>query len=168
MKGYKAFNKDFTCLDYQFSENSEHKIDSQPILCKQGFHFCMEMADCFIHYPLDEYTIICEVEGIGDLIVGIDKFVTNHIKILNRIEFNLDELLDKLSNDKDWVLRQVVANNPNTPSEILTKLSDDENFFVREEVANNLNTSSEILTKLSNDKEYYVRYCARYNPNYKK
>jgi hypothetical protein len=143
MKGYKAFNKDFTCRDYQFSENSEHKIKGKPILCERGFHFCTEMADCFRYYPISKDTIICEVESMGDVVFESDtyhtKYATNHIKILNIIDLIFDELLIKLSNDVYWYVRYEVARNPNTSSEILTKLSNDSDRSVRNGATTNSN-----------------------------
>jgi hypothetical protein len=170
MKGYKAFNPDFTCLKYQFSENSEHKVDGKPILCFQGFHFCSEMNDCFRHYPISKDTIICEVEALGDVVSEYNnsKHVTNHIKILNRINMTFDELLNECSNHKDYIVRQSVAENPNTSSELLIKLSNDSDRSVREQVARNPNTTSDTLTKLANDKNYYVKCAVVNNPNYKK
>ena len=167
MKGYKAFNPDFTCREYQFSENSEHKINGKPILCEQGFHFCKEMTDCFKYYPLSKDTIICEVEAIGDVVreYNNSKHATNHIKILNIINMTFDELLTKLSNHKYWGLRAEVAKNPNTSSELLDKLSNDEVWAVRQVVANNPNTPSEILTKLSDDKNKHIRVAVAINTN---
>jgi hypothetical protein len=170
MKGYKAFNPDFACRDYQFSENSEHKINGKAILCSRGFHFCTEMAYCFKYYPLCKDTIICEVEALGDAVSEFDdsKYVTNHIKILNRIELDLDELLIEYSKHNDWYVRYEVAKNLNTSIETVTKLSDDEDWGVRLGVAKNPYTSSETLTKLSNDKDYYVRRAAANNLKRKK
>jgi hypothetical protein len=167
MKGYKAFNSDFTCRDYQFSENSEHKVDGKPILCFQGFHFCTEMNDCFKYYSLTEDTILCEIEALGDVISEPDytKHATNHIKILNRVELDFDELLDELSNHKDSSLRYEAASNTKTSSKILAKLSNDDDWVVRYQVAQNPNTSSKILAKLSNDVDGDVRYQVAKNPN---
>jgi 3-methyladenine DNA glycosylase AlkC len=168
IKGYKAFNPDFTCRDYQFSENSEHKIDGEPILCKQGFHFCTDMADCFNYYPFDKDIILCEVEALGQTIADTDdaKHATNHIKILNRVNMTFDEILNECSNNKDWIIRRAVAKNTNTSIELLIKLSDDKNGHVRKLVAENPNTSSDTLDKLSDDDDAYVRHSAARNPNY--
>jgi hypothetical protein len=167
MKGYKAFNSNFTCRDYKFSENSEHFYDGEPILCEQGFHFCTEMVDCFKYYPLDKDIILCEVEALGDIVSESDnsKHVTNHIKILNRVNMTFDELLIECSNHKDYSVRYAVAMNPDTSIELLDKLSYDEDWAVIESVAENQNTSINTLTKLSNDDIVNVRYAVARNPN---
>jgi hypothetical protein len=167
MRGYKAFNKDFTCRDYQFSENSEYWMGERPILCYRGFHFCTEMKGCFLYYPIDKDTILCEVEAIGIIVSEPygSKHVTNHIKILNRIELDFDKLLDELSNHEDWHIRCDVANNPDTSIELLNKLSNDKYIVVRREVAENPNTSSDILDKLSDDVDTCLRYILAYNSN---
>ena len=55
-------------------------------------------------------------------------------------------LIEKLSDDKHWLVRRAVANNPSTPDYILEKLSDDEDMDVRKEVANNPKTPHELKT----------------------
>lgn len=41
------------------------------------------------------------------------------------------EVLDKLSNDKNWVIRNGVAKNDNTSTDTLITLSKDEDWFVK-------------------------------------
>ena len=55
-------------------------------------------------------------------------------------------ILEKLSDDEDWWVRNPVAENPNTPVHILEKLSDDEDWWVRGHVAKNPNTPPELKT----------------------
>ena len=99
--GFKVFNPDFTCLNHQFSEYSEHKLDITPILCKQGFHFCPKANDCFSYYPFKSENIVCEVEAIGELATkeGEDKYCTNHIRIGRRLEWH--EVLALVNQGKD-------------------------------------------------------------------
>jgi hypothetical protein len=59
-----------------------------------------------------------------------------------------------------------LARNHNTPPEILDRLSYDESWIVREGVALNPNTPPETLEQLANDGGSWIRYCvAYYNPN---
>ena len=55
-------------------------------------------------------------------------------------------LLEKLSDDEDWWVRNAVAENPNTPTHLLEKLSDDKDEWVRKVIANNPNTPPELKT----------------------
>ncbi|TXG84135.1 MAG: hypothetical protein E6R13_03435, partial [Spirochaetes bacterium] len=50
MKGYKAFESNLTCLDYQFSATQTNTFDGKPILCRQGFHFCTDLQDVVKYY----------------------------------------------------------------------------------------------------------------------
>ena len=63
------------------------------------------------------------------------------------------EVLEDLSRDEDYRVREAVAKNPNTSPEILENLSHDEDQFVREAVAYNSNTPPEVLENLSHDSE---------------
>ena len=85
MKGYKAFNKDLTCRGMQYEVGKEYKFNGEPIPCRQGFHFCETIADCYEFYPMNDDTRICEVEATGDIAKDGIKRVTNVIKILAEI-----------------------------------------------------------------------------------
>ena len=85
MKGYKAFNSDLTCRDMQYEVGKEYKFDGEPIPCRQGFHFCETIADCYEFYPMSDDTRICEVEATGEIAKDGVKRVTNVIKILTEI-----------------------------------------------------------------------------------
>ena len=85
MRGYKAFNKDLTCRGMQYEIGKEYKFDGEPIPCRQGFHFCETIADCYEFYPMSDDTRICEVEATGDIAKDGIKRVTNVIKILAEI-----------------------------------------------------------------------------------
>ena len=85
MRGYKAFNKDLTCMGMQYEVGKEYKFNGEPIPCRQGFHFCETIADCYEFYPMNDDTRICEVEATGDIAEDGVKRVTNVIKILAEI-----------------------------------------------------------------------------------
>ena len=85
MKGYKAFNSDLTCRGMQYEVGKEYVFDGKPIPCRQGFHFCETIADCYEFYPMSDDTRICEIEATGEVIAEGVKRVTNVIKILAEI-----------------------------------------------------------------------------------
>lgn len=89
MKGYKAFHSDLTCRGFQYKIGETYEMNDSPIVCERGFHFCTDIASCYNYYPMDEWTRICEVEAIGD-IVGKEnkysaKYCTNKIRIIREI-----------------------------------------------------------------------------------
>ena len=85
MKGYKAFNKDLTCRGMQYEIGKEYKFDGEPVPCRQGFHFCETISDCYEFYPMEDDTRICEVEALGKITQEGVKFVTNYIKVLAEV-----------------------------------------------------------------------------------
>lgn len=90
MKGYKVFNPDWTCRDMQYEVGKTYRIDGSPEICKQGFHFCANLIDCFKYYTFDRNNKVAEIEALGDIdISDISKedckYCTNYIKILREI-----------------------------------------------------------------------------------
>ena len=82
MKGYKAFDKDLKCRDFQYEIGQTYEIDGEIECCERGFHFCLNIADCYKFYKESEDTRICEVEAIGEIKTEDDiKYCTNKIKI---------------------------------------------------------------------------------------
>ena len=108
MRGYKAFNKDLTCMGMQYEVGKEYKFNGEPIPCRQGFHFCETIADCYEFYPMNDDTRICEVEATGDIAEDGVKRVTNAIKILAEItcdnlrKGNTGTRNSGYSNSGDW------------------------------------------------------------------
>ncbi len=97
MKGYKAFNEDLTCRGFQYEIGKEYTFDGEPIPCKQGFHFCATIADCYEYYPKSEQTRICEVEATGDIEAEEPKYCTNKIRIVAEVT---EEYLRKANTNK--------------------------------------------------------------------
>ena len=97
MTGYKAFDKDLKCRDFQFEVGKTYstkakKKDLQ--LCTNTvFHFCRELhrIESVSNYKISE-SRVCEVIATGDIVTDGDKYGTNKIKILREIP---KEELDK-------------------------------------------------------------------------
>ena len=85
MKGYKGFDKDLKCRDYQYETGKEYEQPGQPRCCDNGFHFCENPFDVFSYYSLDGQNRFCEVEAIGEIHKQLDsddtKVATSKIKI---------------------------------------------------------------------------------------
>ena len=107
-KYYKAFDKNLQCRGMQYEIDKEYTFDGKPIHCKQGFHYCKSIADCYKFYNRSEDTRICEVEPLGDIATDDElKFCTNKIKIVAEIEnprlrSNLSESSSGYCNSGDW------------------------------------------------------------------
>ena len=53
LTGYKAFNHDLTCRDFQYKIGETYKIEDDIKLCERGFHFCPKAPfDVFSFYPV--------------------------------------------------------------------------------------------------------------------
>ena len=82
MKAYKGFNKDMTCLGFQFKEGETYETDEAK-LCEKGFHACEAPLDTFGYYvpSKSEYHEV-ELEDVSDDRSSNDtKVVSKRIKI---------------------------------------------------------------------------------------
>ena len=82
MKGFKAFNKDFTCNKFQFEENKTYK-EKEAVTCESGFHFCKNPFDVLDYYDLCD-SEFAEVKAVGIISKkenGNSKHTTTEIKI---------------------------------------------------------------------------------------
>lgn len=87
MKGYKAFDKNLKCRDFQYEIGQTYEMDGDIECCVRGFHFCKDLADCYRFYDMSDDTRICKVDAIGKIKTddGI-KYCTNKIKILSEMK----------------------------------------------------------------------------------
>ena len=109
MIGYKGFNHDFTCRDFQYEVGKEYETDSA-VCCESGFHFCENPFDVFTYYPpsgngkLRRYA---EVEGSGEKDSDGQKISCTHIGIKAEIGLGgiinagVKFILDKVKWDSD-------------------------------------------------------------------
>ncbi len=64
--GFKGFDKNFKCCEFQFAPNTEYTHDGKVKICSSGFHFCENPLDIFAYYtPADSR--FARVEGSGDI-----------------------------------------------------------------------------------------------------
>lgn len=89
MKGYKVFNSDWKCNGFQYEVGKTYEMKEKPVICKQGFHFCTKLEDCFSYYDSVPWNKIAEVEAEGDIAESSDdsKKCTNKIRIIKEIDF---------------------------------------------------------------------------------
>ncbi|NMA16453.1 MAG: hypothetical protein GX935_04285, partial [Erysipelotrichia bacterium] len=77
MKGYKVFNPDWTCNDFQYKVGKTFEMEGEVIMCRRGFHFCKKATDCFEYYEFDPNNKVAEVEALGDVETEGNKSCTN-------------------------------------------------------------------------------------------
>ena len=99
MKGYKAFNTDWTCKGKQYKVGETFEETGELCICSHGIHFCENISDIFDFYPFDgTKTKVAEVDAIGSIIKNDKKCCTDKITIIREIPW--DEVL-KLCNTGD-------------------------------------------------------------------
>ena len=87
MKGYKAFNQDWTCKGFQYEVGKRYTMDEDISICMRGFHFCKRLVDCFTYYHYKNHPKIAEVESYGKLIEAEGIYCTNDILIVREIDW---------------------------------------------------------------------------------
>lgn len=92
MKGYKVFNPDWTCNDFQYKVGKTFEMEGEVIMCRRGFHFCKKATDCFEYYEFDPNNKVAEVEALGDVETEGNKSCTNKIHIIRELSWY--EVLD--------------------------------------------------------------------------
>lgn len=90
--GYKGFDRDWKCRDFQYEVGKTYEIEGDPKLCERGFHFCTSPFEVFEYYaPTNRFAIVKADED--DVIYGVTshKAVTRRITIVR--EITLDEII---------------------------------------------------------------------------
>ena len=100
MKGYKVFNKDWTCRGFQYEVGKTYEMKEYPVCCESGFHFCRKLIDCFHYYEFDSENKVAEIEATGAIDNDGDetKYCTNKIKIVRELTWH--EVLDLVNTGK--------------------------------------------------------------------
>ena len=66
VKGFKGFDKNLKCRDYQFEIGKTFIHNGKVKTCSSGFHFCENPIDV-LHYYNAGSSRFCEVEGSGEV-----------------------------------------------------------------------------------------------------
>ena len=82
MKGYKVFDENWKCKGFQFKAGETYTHEGEIEHCKSGFHFCVNLVDCFNYYEFNPENKVAEVEALDKFITNGDKTVCNKIKII--------------------------------------------------------------------------------------
>ena len=99
IKGYKVFNSDWTCREFQYEVGKTYEENITPKTCSRGFHFCERASDCFNYYPFNSRNKVAEIVALGDIDTDGVKSCTNKIQIIREIPW--DELLKIVNEGKN-------------------------------------------------------------------
>ncbi len=80
--GYKGFDKDLKCRDFQYEVGKEYETDEVK-LCEKGFHFCENPHDVLSYYSAGEGNrfAIVEASDVSDERKDDSKRVSKRIRI---------------------------------------------------------------------------------------
>lgn len=97
VRGYKVFNPNWMCRDFQYEVGKTYTEDVDPQCCGRGFHFCTKLLDCFQYYPFISNYKVAEVEALGDIAFDEEDSMccTNKIHIIR--ELTWEEVLDLIN-----------------------------------------------------------------------
>ena len=104
MKGYKGFDKDLKCRDFQYEVGKDYTTEGKIEACKNGFHFCENPMDVLGYYPPSD-SRYCIVESSGqedrngdDSKVATSKIhISAEIGLKGLIEDGVKFILDKVN-----------------------------------------------------------------------
>ena len=87
MIGYKGFDKDFKCRDFQYEVGKEYEHDGEAKLCESGFHFCENPHEVLVHYQAGDGSrfAIVEADEVSDERENDSKRVARRLKIKSEI-----------------------------------------------------------------------------------
>lgn len=90
IEGYKIFNNDMTCLDFQFKIGMNELGNDDPlVLCENGFHFCKYPSGVWAYYDAGR---VFKVRAYGVLDSPIEpgadcKMVCRKLEVLEEVVF---------------------------------------------------------------------------------
>ena len=116
-KGYKGFDKDLKCRDFQYKEGETYETDQKPVRCTEnGFHFCTEPIDVFGYYD-PANSIFHEVEGFGetstddsDSKIAVSKIkIGAEISLFDMVKIGVDMILKRCKKDTEKLIKDSSA-----------------------------------------------------------
>ena len=105
MKAYKGFDKDFKCRDFQYEVGQHYTFDGKTLICRAGFHACVEPIDVLKFYckPDARYAVV-DVEQTADISNLETEFRKKHLEEDSKIvgdqisiekEITVDDLIQE-------------------------------------------------------------------------
>lgn len=104
VRGYKAYDNMNDRFSNECEVGKEYFVEGPIKFKEHGFHFCKNLEDVFRYYDgFDENTVICEVEGYGDIDTYDDDFygyydmyASSNLKIIKVL--SREEIIDIVIN----------------------------------------------------------------------
>jgi uncharacterized protein YxeA len=90
--GFKGFNKDLKCRDFQFQVGKVFKHEGKLKICQKGFHYCRNLNDVTTYYsilPLNRFFIVKAKFHSGIQYNQSNKSVTDELELIEEIPLEL-------------------------------------------------------------------------------
>ena len=90
VKGYKAFNIDWTCIKKQYTCPGKFEETGEIEMCRHGMHFCPELRNVYNYYSFNSDTKVAEVIATGEIYKDLsddDKMVTSNLEIVREVSW---------------------------------------------------------------------------------
>src|SRR5690606_37703749 len=94
IRGYKGFDENLKCWDFQYEIGKTYKMDGPIRACERGFHFCEDPHDVLNYYDPTQRFCIVEGSGIISRENSDSKVACSVITIIK--ELSLDELITEM------------------------------------------------------------------------
>ena len=98
VKGFKGFNQDLTCREFQYEIGKTYEYNGEIELCSSGFHFCRKLQNVHDFYDLKQ-SRICEIEADEKIEDDGIKSVCSRISIIR--ELSREEIAAAVNTGKD-------------------------------------------------------------------
>ena len=94
---YKVFEDEhLTCKGFKFEFHKVYKIEGELKICKNGFHACKNLIDCFGYKRFHLSMRVCIVQLLGNTITEGNKTAGEKIKLIRELPFwEIDRLVNK-------------------------------------------------------------------------
>ncbi len=106
IKGYKAFDKDLKCRNFQYEIGGEYKEKGDISCYTNGFHFCNNPFDVLDYYPLidddGEFSRFAKVKGSGKIDRKGNKVCVSNIKVIEELKLG-----DFINNGVEFIQNQI-------------------------------------------------------------
>lgn len=125
MKGFKGFEKDFSCRGKQYEENTTYEEHGVGCCHKGVMHFCEDPWEVLNHYDLVDgngnFSEFAEVEALGQVWNDGEKRATNKIHIGAKLGFKdfLKHALILRSSAQNLTARPVTPRRSTAPEKML-------------------------------------------------
>jgi hypothetical protein len=88
VSGWKVFNKNLKCRNFQYEVGKRYKEEGEPVLCNHGFHFHLNRSDLFEYYDFNPENRVCEIIAFGKVVSDEKKSCCNDIEIVRELSWN--------------------------------------------------------------------------------